>query len=499
MHRSPRAGRLALPVVAFAPLAFALSAAPVAAQLPEPGTTVVIGATVVDGTGAPPVPDAIVIIEDGRITAVGPQASIAIPDGAEVVDAAGRWLLPGFIDAHAHLTLGPVSVDHSGPVPGLRMTPDPLVPQRTLRTLLAWGVTAMRDPGGNAQGLVALREAVEHGALVGPRMRVAGPVIDQTAFTGLVETVRTAEDVRAAVREHAEAGVDMVKLYTSLGPDLLEAGIDEAHRQGVEAVAHLMFTTWTEAAEFGLDHVLHILPGSPELLPEERRSAFMSEMQRGTQFMYAWFELVDYDSPEIREMIGALADRGVSVDPTLVLFEGMVRGDDPFYTASQDLDYAAPSLVANWRSTFHFNLGWSEEDFARARAAWPRFLELARRLHEGGVMLVAGTDANNPWIVPGVSFHRELELLVEAGVPEHDVLVIATRNGARVLGLEDEIGTVEVGKAADLVLLGGDPLVDISNTRKIVWTMQAGRRFEPEPLLRPLRGTVPALERSEGH
>lgn len=460
---------------------------PLTAQIAPKETVAVVGATVIDGTGAAPIADAVVLIENGVIVKVGTMAGFTIPEAARTVDATGRWITPGFVDTHAHLTLGPVDMDMSSGVPAMSLVPDPDVPLRTMRSLLAYGVTSIRDPGGDPSQLTALRAAVESGALVGPRMKVAGMVIDRTPFEGLVNTVSNEEELRAAVRADADAGVDIVKLYVTLTPELMEAAVEEAHAAGVETVAHTMMTSWTDAANLGLDNILHIIPGSPQLLTEDSRADYMGMMQRGTQFMYGWFEHVDFESAEIREMIEALVRNDVSVDPTLVIFEGMVRGDDPWYTENPALDLAAPSLVANWRAWFNFNTGWTPEDFVAGKAAWPRFLEFARRLHEAGVVITAGTDANNPWIVPGHSFHRELELLVEAGIPELEVLKIATHNGAEVSGLLDVTGTIEVGKSADLVLLTGNPLANISNSRKIEWVMQAGRVHQPAVLLEGIR------------
>jgi len=480
---SPWVGALAVTLTAL----LSALAAPLEAQVPNSGTIAITGVTLIDGTGADPLWDATVVIVDGRITNVGPRGTVTVPDGADLIQTEGKFLLPGFVDTHAHVTLGPVSLDVSSGVPEMSIVPDPDIPLRTLRTLLAHGVTSVRDPGGAPAQLVALREAVHTGALVGPRMRVAGMVIDRSEFEGLVTTVSNTEDVSAAVQNDAQAGVDMVKLYATLTPDLLKAGIDAAHSAGIDAVAHLMMTSWTDAANLGLDHILHIIPGSPALLPEASREDFMAMMQRGTQFMYGWFEYADFDGPEITEMIEALVENDVSVDPTLVIFEGMVRGDDPFYTESDALAMAAPSLVQNWNDWFNFNTGWTPDDFRAARAAFPRFLELTKRLYDAGVTITAGTDANNPWIVPGHSFHRELELLVEAGISPLEVLRIATHNGAKVSGLLEETGTVEVGKWADLVLLGSDPIADISNSRDIEWIMQAGRTHHPEVLLSGLR------------
>jgi hypothetical protein len=293
----------------------------------------------------------------------------------------------------------------------------------------------------------------------------------------------TVDAVRAAVRRQAKVGVDLIKLYVTLTPELIAAGIEEAHAHGLPAVGHLMATTWTEAAEAGIDGIVHIIPGSPHLLPADAAPVLLESMARGTQFMVKWFELADFDAPAMQEAIQALAHNAVILDPTLVFFDTMVRGDDAAVIGSPDLDLVAPRLLDNWRTTFHMNLGWTAEDFQRGRAAFPRMLELARLLHEGGVVLAAGTDANNPWIVPGPSFHRELALLVEAGISPEEVLVIATRNGARAAGLLHDRGTIEVGKRADLILLARDPRADIDATREIVWVMQGGRQLDPSTLL----------------
>lgn len=450
---------------------------------PPSRTVAIVGATIIDGTGEPAVDSGVIVIREGRIRAVGPAGDVRVPTGIEVIDATGRFLLPGFIDAHAHVALGPVTIGRSDDGPTMSMAVDPEVARRSLPSLLAHGITTIRDPGGPAEVLVGLRDRVDRGELIGPEMRVAGEVIDQSAFHGLTELARTPEDVRAAVRRQAAAGVDMIKLYTSLTPDLVAAGIDEAHAHGLPAIAHLMATTWTHAAEMGIDGILHILPGSPELLPEDSVGELVESMRRGTQFMVRWFELVDYEAPAMREAIHSVARHDVVLDPTLAFFDALVRADDPAVTEAPDLSLAAPSLTENWQGSFHMNLGWTAEDFERGRAAFAKMLELTRRLHAAGVTLAAGTDANNPWVVPGPSFHRELELLADAGIPNEEVLIIVTANGARAAGLFEDRGTIEVGKRADLVLLAGDPRDDIRATRNVLWVMQEGRLFRPKVLL----------------
>ena len=433
------------------------------------------------GTQEPP-QLADVLIHEGKIVEVRPVGS-GVSD-SNSVDAGGRYLLPGFIDTHVHVALGPVAFDMVDGAPQMKLQPDAEVTRRSMLSLLAHGITTARDPGGPTETLVDLRRRQAKGDIEGPRLRVAGAVIDRLPFEGLTTAVEGPEQARAEVRRQAEAGVDWIKLYTQLSPEELKAAIDEAHAHGLKTVAHLQRVPWTEAVELGLDAIVHGIPGSEELLPTHTHEAYLPDLA-GTRFLYSWFEHVDLGSPEIRHMVKTLAEAGTTLDLTLVAFEAMVRGDQPWRTRAQpELGFVAPSLVENWSSFFTFNIGWQPEDFERAKRSWPKALAFARLLHESGIALTVGTDANNPWTVAGPSFHRELELLADAGIEPRDILRMATVNGASALDLEGRIGTLRVGSDADLVLLDRNPLDDISATRDIAWVMQRGRLYFPDTLLR---------------
>ena len=190
--------------------------------------------------------------------------------------------------------------------------------------------------------------------------------------------------------------------------------------------------------------------------------------------MLEWFSFVNLHSREIQQMTTALVAHNVFIDPTLVTFEAMAWGDSARILESRDLEYFAPSLLAASRA-FSLTTGWTPDDFTAARAAWPSVLAFTRYLYEEGVQLSAGTDMGNPFTVPGASFHRELQLLADAGIPNLDILRIATRNGARSLGVESEIGSIAVGKVADIVVLDADPVADIRNTRESAFVHQGGR------------------------
>ena len=444
-------------------------------------STALRGVTVIDGTGAAPIRNATVIVTGDRISAIGPRASVKIPAGARVLDLAGKTLVPGFIDMHAHVAFGPVYGPLKAGDPPLRTEVDSLASVLMLRRLLEWGVTTVRNPGGHTREAVLFRDLVRNGTLAGPRSFTAGAVIDVIgAPGGLIETVKSEEEIRAAVRGQAAAGVDYIKLYQGLSPALVRAGVDEAHKQGKKAISHMARTSWTDGARAGLDGIVHIVPGSPALLPPDRRAAYMKGFT-GTQFMYRWFEQVDFQAAEIDTAIAELVKHKTVLDPDLVTFEAIFRGNDPAITSSPDLVTTPASLLRNWREDFQISTGWSPKDFAEANAAWPAVLRFTKLLYDRGVNLTLGTDTPNPWTAPGSSFHREMQLFVQAGIPPLQVLRLATQAGAMALGIDADVGTIQPGKIADLVLLDADPLADISNTRRIAWVMQSGKMLQKFP------------------
>jgi imidazolonepropionase-like amidohydrolase len=434
------------------------------ARLDAPGTVVLWGATVIDGTGAPPRRGAAVAVAGGRITYVGDTAGVRLGPGVRREAAAGRWVLPGFVDVHAHTPEGDAAVPF-------------------LATLVAFGTTTARAP---ANPRVELRALVASGRIAGPRLFVAGRLI----HTDFGERVTTAEAVRAVVRRQAAEGVDWIKLYAGLPPALVAAGIDEAHRHRLRVVGHLGRTTWGEAAALGIDALTHSWYAglAHSVVPAREAAAFRDfYIPNGGRFdpglFRRWREIVDPDGPDVRRLADLLRARRVSVDPNLVHGEAVTWGDDPRVLERLEPDVAGPALAARWRAGRHpYSGGWTAAQLAEAKRAWPTMLGLVRTLHARGVLLTAGTDYENPWMTPGVAFHRELQLLAAAGIPPLQVLRIATRNGAEALGVLGETGTVEAGKRADLVVLTADPLADLANTRRIARVYLRGTPHEPARL-----------------
>ena len=452
-----------LPVLVLAALAAGCRPAPC------PGCLVLHDVTVIDGLGNAPAAHRTVVVRDGRIAEVAAAEGYRPPPGADVRDLGGRFVVPGFVDTHAHVTVLP-----PGPDGGLADRMDREASEAVLRTLVAFGVTSVRNPAAPLEDGPALRDAVAAGDVFGPTIRTAGPLINARRPGG---TPHDEASVRAEVRRQAAGGVDLVKVYAGLSPDLVGAAIDEAHALGLEVVGHLQRTTWGEAAALGIDHVTHGAPWSAAYLPDSLRAAYGGSMRD----RIAWLEGVDLDGPEVRRTVRALAERGVTLDPTLVAFRTKFWGDAPVYLQNPDSVYAPPLVRDDWRrGTFVDD--WTADDFARAKAAWPVLLGLTRRLYEAGVPLGVGSDLPNPWVVPGASFHEEMRLMHEAGIPALDVLRFATSGGAAILGL-DGTGRVAVGAEADLVVLDADPLADLANTRAIALVVLDGRPLVPADVL----------------
>jgi hypothetical protein len=302
--------------------------------------------------------------------------------------------------------------------------------------------------------------------------------------------VGTEAEIREVVRRDAARKVDFIKLYDGLPPALVQAAIQEAHQHGLRVIGHLGQTTWTEAAELGIDSLAHSwycgLAHSivPPQYRDEFKDFYIPNRRFNPMLFRKWREVVDPNGPEVAQLASLLCKRHVEVHPNLVLGEAVTWGDDPAVLERLEPDFAPPEDAANWRRGRHlFSSYWPPEAMAEAKRAFPMMVQVIGVFHRRGVLLTAGTDYQNPWMTPGVAFHRELELLVSAGIPPLEVLRIATRNGAEALGILQDAGTIETGKRADLVTLTADPLAAISNTRKIERVFLRGQSFEPARLL----------------
>lgn len=427
-------------------------------------TIVIHDATVIDGTGAPPRPHTDVVLRNGRIADVANSATFTPPPGARVIDGAGKFIIPGLIDMHAHL-LGLVWNEKGD----LEDRWNRATTLSFMKTCLRFGVTTVRDPGAVTENAVLVRRLLRDGEIDGPQLFVAGRILNSSSFNpDPFVIVRDEASIRDEIKWQSEAGVDFIKIYSSMTPDLAAIAIREAHQRGLPVIGHLQRTTWTDAARLGIDGVEHAAPWSAEYVKEGDRAAMPNSMF-GRVY---WLEHLD--DRAIDEMIAALVEHHVVVDPTLMAtMQTKFWANDKRWLENPDLQFVPENVKKGWAAA-GFKKDWTAAQFAEAQATWPVLQRLMKRMDDRGVQMVVGTDAPTPWIVPGGSVHDEMRLLVESGIPPLDVLRMATSNAARTLRQQDEIGAIRPGLRADIILLAKNPLQVIENTRSIELVVQNG-------------------------
>src|SRR5215213_4691585 len=403
--------------------------------------SVLVGPTLIDGTGDPPKPNAVIIVNGNRIVAITNETeyhdryySLINNETARVniLNLTGKYVIPGLFDMHAH-------------VAGVRKNSyNQNFSETALDLLLDYGVTTIRNPGGPTNESIALKHNVSEGNIEGPEIFTAGRLLNgpQIAIPFVEKQISNEDEAREEVRYQAAAGVDFINLYVGLPPNLVKAAIDEAHSQGIRVIGHLYMTSWTDAANLGIDALTHGVPVNPFLLPSgDKREQFL-ENGGGPFDHFLWLDLVDLNSTEIREMINALVENDIPVDPTLGIYEAMLTDD-----------------------------GSSNP---RNQLRWAKVLQLTKIMYDNGVQILSGSDIPNFGLVPGASLHNELELLAQTGIKPLEVIEIATNNGAKALGIDDIVGTIQPEKQADMVVLSANPIENISNTKQIEAVMVDG-------------------------
>src|SRR6266850_4600137 len=438
----------------------------------------VVGGTLIDGTGRHQAEPVNVVIDGDLVAGVGPAAAMPVPSGATVIDARGRFLTPGLVDMHVHV-----------------YTPDKWHPE----LFLAAGVTTVLDLGGQLPDLTAYRGAVTSGARHGPRILFTGPMLEEgevyPGFAGFCRHV-DAERIEAEVDGLADAGVDGIKLYVTTRPETARRACARAHARGLPVFMHQHATWGAEAAQAGVDSVEH-LNVFGQLAPQALK---MAEPGKLTPFEYGgwlwrWFGDLDPRADHVRRLYDALIGAGTALDPTLVLYAarpgaldddvGDTSMDDPERTRLLPLlpPPVSKELVARWAERRTAARGASETTRGKTRRAWDNMLEIVGGFHRAGGAVLAGTDCPNVAIVSGYSLHRELELLVRAGLSPMEAIISATRRPAERLARRDVFGTIAPGRSADLLVLGADPIADIRNVRRIERVIVRGVASAPETLL----------------
>jgi imidazolonepropionase-like amidohydrolase len=432
----------------------------------EPDGIALLGATLIDGSGGPPIPVAAVVIRRGHIESVGSRADFQLPPRTTELDLTGRWIIPGLVDAHVHL-----------------VDPQAGVARWSMTRYLAWGVTTVRDMHGSLRTALAVRRELDRGWRPGPRVYAAGAMLDGAPSTYPdAITVRTAKEARRGVDRLVDAGTDLGKVYTRVDRTLIGPLLDEARAFNLPVAGHLGLTDAATAARLGLASLEH-MSGIPEAALGDPAPLFAAHersfLAGWTEFERAWGGL---DSVALARVAGVLAARNVVVVPTLVLHETFSRLDDPAILADSMLATVPEAERERWSVTeMTERAGWTPADFAAFRKARPVQDRFLRTFHAKGGRIAVGTDAANQMLIPGYAVHRELELLVRAGLTPAEAISAASRNGALLLRV-DSLGLVAPGKVADLVILERDPLADIRNTLAIEQVMSRGEMLSPDSI-----------------
>jgi imidazolonepropionase-like amidohydrolase len=402
------------------------------------GAFAIVGATLIDGTGAPPTPDAVVIVRDGRIAAAGTRDKVSVPRGMATIDAHGKTLLAGLWEMHTHFS-------------GVEFGP----------ALLAAGITTARDCGGEFDYLVAQRDAVEHQHAIGPRLLLAG-LVDAGAEKAFGHVVaETPDEGRAVVRRYHDAGFQQMKLYTFLTPDVIRAIADEAHRLGMTVTGHVpRALTTMEGVEAGMDQINHLNYASTAM----RENTTVTPPPP-----------VDLASDTAQRAIRFFKEHATVIDPT--------TGWGEMASHAKDVDVASfePGIThAPFRVAEKYRALGGTITAEQMRSRLAQNLAVIGALHKAGIPIVPGSDTG----LVGYGLHRELELYVEAGMTPMEAIQSATIVSAKAMKLERELGTVEAGKRADLILVEGDPLADIRALRRVSRVIADGRVFDPALLWR---------------
>jgi imidazolonepropionase-like amidohydrolase len=428
---------------------------------------VVRGGRLIDGTGRPPLDDAVIVIRAGRFAAVGKAGEVAIPSDAEIIDAAGKTVLPGFIDGHSHLE------DFHG--------------ELYLHLGITTAVTIEIFQDG--PWTLAQKHGTESGNIKGPRIWTSGQAIggvrtetdapDSRAVRGNI-TVETPEDARKAVRDKKALGYDLIKLNEFISYDLVHAACDEAHKLGLAVTAH----SWDviESVKAGVDSIEHIWSvGYSSILDVRRRRQLAKQRLAGNieqELAGSYYEPENFD-----EVIGVMVEHGVAWTPTIAKWLRPLSPSAPRFRKRelQILDDPNADLPAAVRTIADvaydkLNKRYTSEQLERTRMFYDKANEFIRRFVAAGGMLKEGSDP--PRGMAGILLHEALVMDVEAGVPPMTAIQAATLNVAKTFKKDKDYGSVEPGKVADLAIVEGDPLQDIWMTQNVKMVIMDGKRVD---------------------
>ena len=423
---------------------------------------------VVDGTGKAPAEDQTIVIANGRIQSVGPAAGAAVPAGATRLDLKGHTVLPGFVGLHDHTYYTTSQRGTQGNFTS------PLL-------YLASGVTTIRTTGSySPYHEINLKRTVEAGRLPGPRMHITGPYITGETGNGQMHQVMTPADARRVVAYWASEGATWLKFYTSVSRDVLRAAVDEAHKRGVKVTGHLCSVSFREAVAAGIDNLEHGLfvntdydpDKQPDVCPDGSRSKL---------------ESLDLESEAVKATFREMLARKVPMTSTLAVYELFVPNRPPLEQRMLDAmsgEVKAAYLASRARLAEPGASAISPEIFRKAQEYEVAFVR-------AGGLLGAGVDpTGNGGALPGYGDQRNYELLIEAGFTPVETVQIMSLNGARILGVDKDLGSVTAGKLADLIVINGDPIARPAEIRRVVTVFKDGVGYDSQRMIDAVRGLV---------
>ena len=441
---------------------------------------------VIDGTGAEAVEDRNIVIEDGKISAIAKGGDVSDSKGAAILDLHGYTVIPGIVGMHNHLFY----IARPNLNSEWKSDPPVLVPQMAFsapRLYLAGGVTTMRTTGSvETYADLNLKRDIDAGKLPGPHMDVTGPYLEGAeSYFVQMPHLTSAEDARQLVEYWADRGVTSFKAYMNITQAELKAAIDAAHKRGIKVTGHLCSVTYKEAAELGIDDLEHGFFVNTQLDPGKKPDVCTDSQGNYT------LEHMDADGADARELIATLVKHHVAITSTLPVFEGFAAdfGDGRHTQMNQKaLDAMSPEA-----REAYFLLRQRPSSVPRPKTdqqlIWKHDLALERAFAAAGGLLIAGPDPTGAGnVVPGFGDQREIELLVEAGFSPVEAIKIATLNGAIYLGRDKQIGSIAVGKNADIAVIKGDPAKNISDIERVEIVFKDGIGYDSQKLLDSVKG-----------
>jgi enamidase len=435
-------------------------------------------ATVVDGTGAAPKYDQTLVIDKGRITALGPAASTRVPAGATVIDARGKTLLPGFVMMHEHLFY-PTRLQ-----PGAFYT---AMPYSFPPLYLAGGETTIRTTGSMMPYAdLNVRDDIGSGKRIGPDIDVTGPYLQGgSSYTEDMHVLTGPADATRTVDYWADEGVSSFKAYDHITRAELEAVIDAAHAHHVKVTGHLCSVTFREAADLGIDDLEHAFFVASDFVKDKQPD----QCPKGGEVAKS-IAALDLDSPSVSSLIKLLVDKHVALTSTLPVFATFIPGQRKQSDAA--LALLDPKLREVYENTWK-KIQATPPPKAKVRQAWfAKSTKLEKRFVEAGGLLLGGSDPTGyGGVIPGFSAKREIELLVRAdGFTFQQAVQIVSLNAAKFEGRDKDIGSLAVGKRADIVVIDGDPAKDIAAIEHMPLVFKNGVGYDTTAIFKSMQGQI---------